>query len=82
VLGLIEIMSSFVCPSCGHETHPFGHGGVEAEARRLGVPFLGALPLDLATRLSGDEGRPVAAGGGAAEPWLRLARRLVGGGMA
>ncbi|HVG46750.1 MAG TPA: Mrp/NBP35 family ATP-binding protein, partial [Rubellimicrobium sp.] len=52
VLGLIENMSTFVCPNCGHESHVFGHGGVEEEARRDGLPFLGRLPIDLQTRIS------------------------------
>ncbi|RAZ87576.1 Mrp/NBP35 family ATP-binding protein [Cereibacter johrii] len=83
VLGLIENMSSYVCPNCGHEAHIFGHGGVAEEARRLDVPFLGELPLDLSVRLAGDEGRPVAAGEGPiAEAYADLARRLVAGGMA
>jgi len=83
ILGLIENMSTYVCPNCGHEAHLFGHGGVEAEARREGLPFLGALPLDLETRLSGDAGAPVALGDGpVAAPWRALARRLIEGGMA
>jgi ATP-binding protein involved in chromosome partitioning len=82
ILGLIENMSSFVCPHCGEESHLFGHGGVRREAEALGLPFLGALPIDLATRIAGDEGRPVAAGEGAvADTWRALARRLVEGGM-
>jgi ATP-binding protein involved in chromosome partitioning len=83
ILGLIENMSSFVCPNCGHESHLFGHGGVEAEARAEGLPFLGRLPIDLATRISGDEGVPVAAGEGPmAEAFRDLARLLVQGRMA
>ncbi|EYD75256.1 Scaffold protein for [4Fe-4S] cluster assembly ApbC, MRP-like type [Rubellimicrobium mesophilum DSM 19309] len=83
VLGLIENMSTFVCPNCGHESHVFGHGGVEEEARRDGIPFLGRLPIDLQTRISGDEGVPVATGEGPmAEAWRGIARRLVQGGMA
>ena len=83
ILGLIENMSMYVCPKCGHEEHIFGHGGVEAEAAKLGVPFLGALPLDLDTRLAGDSGTPVAAGEGAmADSYAELANRLVQGGMA
>ena len=83
VLGLIENMSTYVCPNCGHEAHLFGHGGVAAEAAKLGVPFLGELPLDLDTRLAGDAGRPIAAGQGPmAEAYARLARRLIDGGMA
>ena len=52
VLGLIENMSTYVCPKCGNEEHLFGHGGVKAEAERLGVPFLGELPLSLDVRLA------------------------------
>ncbi|MBL3559854.1 Mrp/NBP35 family ATP-binding protein [Rhodovulum sulfidophilum] len=83
VLGLIENMSTYICPNCGHEAHIFGHGGVEAEARKLGVPFLGALPLALEVREAGDAGRPVALGEGAmAEAYAQIAGRLIGGGMA
>ncbi|MCC6305641.1 MAG: Mrp/NBP35 family ATP-binding protein [Rhodobacteraceae bacterium] len=83
VAGLVENMSVFVCPNCGHESHIFGHGGVEAEARRLDLPFLGALPLALEVRLAGDAGTPVAAGEGpSAAAYARLARRLVADGVA
>ena len=83
VLGLIENMSTYICPNCGHEAHLFGHGGVAAEAAKLGLPFLGALPLDLATRMAGDAGVPVAAGDGTqAAAYAALAARLVAGGMA
>ncbi len=83
VLGLVENMSTYICPNCGHEAHLFGHGGVAAEAAKIGVPFLGELPLDLETRLAGDAGTPIAAGEGAmAEAYARLAQRLIAGGMA
>jgi ATP-binding protein involved in chromosome partitioning len=83
VLGLIENMSTYVCPSCGHEAHIFGHGGVAAEADKIGVPFLGALPIDLDTRLAGDAGTPIAAGDGPmADAYRKLARRFIDGGMA
>jgi ATP-binding protein involved in chromosome partitioning len=83
VLGLIENMSTYVCPSCGHEAHIFGHGGVAAEADKIGVPFLGALPIDLDTRLAGDAGTPIAAGDGPmADAYRTLARRFIDGGMA
>jgi ATP-binding protein involved in chromosome partitioning len=83
VLGLIENMSTYVCPNCGHEAHIFGHGGVTAEARRIGVPFLGELPLSLDVRIAGDSGTPVAAGEGPqAEAYRRIAERLIAGGMA
>ena len=83
VLGLIENMSTYVCPNCGHEAHIFGHGGVAEEARRLDLPFLGELPLNIEVRLAGDNGTPIAAvDGPLAEPYMRLAARLIAGGMA
>jgi ATP-binding protein involved in chromosome partitioning len=83
VLGLIENMSTYICPNCGHEAHLFGHGGVAEEAQARGLPFLGDLPLALEVRVAGDAGRPVAAGDGpAADAYARLAARLVAGGMA
>ena len=83
VLGLIENMSTYICPNCGHEAHIFGHGGVAAEADKIGVPFLGELPIDLDTRLAGDAGTPIAAGDSPmAEAYAALARRLIAGGMA
>jgi ATP-binding protein involved in chromosome partitioning len=83
VLGLIENMSTYICPNCGHEAHIFGHGGVAAEAQKLGLPFLGEIPLSLDVRLAGDAGTPVAVGDGAvSEAYSRLADRLVNGGMA
>ncbi|MEM6939913.1 MAG: Mrp/NBP35 family ATP-binding protein [Pseudomonadota bacterium] len=83
VLGLIENMSLFVCPDCGAEHEIFGSGGVRAEAEALGVPLLGALPIDLETRLAGDGGTPIAVGEGAmAQAYARIARGLIEGGMA
>jgi ATP-binding protein involved in chromosome partitioning len=82
VLGLIENMSTFLCPNCGHESHIFGHGGVAAEAEKLGLPFLGELPLALDTRIAGDSGTPIAATDSPlAQAYLALARRLIDGGM-
>ena len=83
ILGMIENMSLYICPNCGHEAHLFGHGGVGAEAEALGLPLLGSLPIDLATRQAGDAGVPVAAGEGAmAESYSRIAKGLIAGGMA
>jgi ATP-binding protein involved in chromosome partitioning len=83
VLGLIENMSTYICPNCGHEAHIFGHGGVAAEAKKLDLPFLGELPLNIEVRLAGDAGMPIAATDGPlAEPYMRLAARLIAGGMA
>ncbi|MEM9248325.1 MAG: Mrp/NBP35 family ATP-binding protein [Pseudomonadota bacterium] len=83
VLGLIENMSTYICPECGHEAHLFGHGGVAAEAAKVGLPFLGALPLELETRIASDRGTPVAAGEGpAAAAYAALAQRLIQAGAA
>ncbi len=83
VLGLIENMSGYICENCGHEAHIFGEGGVRKEAARTKIPFLGALPISLETRLAGDGGTPIAAGEGpAAQAYADLAARLVEGGMA
>lgn len=83
VLGLIENMSTYICPNCGHEEHLFGHGGVAAEAARLDLPFLAELPLSIDVRLAGDGGTPIAAGEGPhADAYARLAQRLIAGGMA
>jgi ATP-binding protein involved in chromosome partitioning len=59
ILGIVENMSAFVCATCGTVHHPFGHGGAKAEAERLGVPFLGEVPLDLGIRVAGDGGAPI-----------------------
>jgi ATP-binding protein involved in chromosome partitioning len=59
VLGLVENMATFVCPSCGQETAIFRSGGGERTARELGVPFLGSIPLDAEIALGGDAGVPI-----------------------
>ncbi len=59
VLGVVENMSVYVCPSCGHTAHPFGHGGAKAEAEALGVPCLAEIPLTLGIREQGDAGAPI-----------------------
>lgn len=59
VLGIIENMSTYICPSCGHEDHIFGHGGAREEAQRLECPFLGEIPLNASIRLKADEGTPI-----------------------
>jgi ATP-binding protein involved in chromosome partitioning len=61
VLGIVENMSTFICPHCGERSDIFGHGGARAEAERLGVPFLGEVPLDIAIRENSDAGKPVVA---------------------
>jgi ATP-binding protein involved in chromosome partitioning len=61
VLGIVENMSYFLCPHCGERTDIFGHGGAEREAERIGVPFLGAVPLHATIRAHSDAGTPVVA---------------------
>ena len=61
VLGIVENMSYFVAPDTGRRYDIFGHGGAKAEAERLGVPFLGEVPLEMAIRESSDAGEPVTA---------------------
>ena len=59
VLGIVENMSTFICPHCGGRSDIFGHGGARNEAERLGVPFLGEVPLTLVIRETSDQGRPI-----------------------
>ena len=59
VLGIVENMSYFQCPECGTRSDIFGHGGARHEAERLGVPFLGEIPLHMSIRTTSDEGNPV-----------------------
>jgi ATP-binding protein involved in chromosome partitioning len=61
VLGLIENMSYFLCPKCGERSEIFGHGGAEREAKKLGLSFLGAVPLHMEIRERSDDGRPITA---------------------
>ncbi|HEV2563626.1 MAG TPA: Mrp/NBP35 family ATP-binding protein [Microvirga sp.] len=59
ILGIVENMATFVCPHCGQSSHIFGHGGAREEAKRLDVPFLGEVPLNMTIRELSDAGRPV-----------------------
>jgi ATP-binding protein involved in chromosome partitioning len=79
VLGLIENMSFFCCPACGHRAEIFGHGGAREEAARLGTEFLGEIPLLLDIRTASDAGAPIAAtapDSHAAQAFAAIARRL------
>jgi ATP-binding protein involved in chromosome partitioning len=79
VLGLIENMSYFACPSDGKRYDIFGSGGGEREAKRLRVPLLGQIPIDIATRESGDRGRPITAetsDSPVAAEFMKIAARL------
>jgi ATP-binding protein involved in chromosome partitioning len=62
VLGIVENMSYFVCPHCGHVAEIFGSGGGERVANKYGVPLLGQIPIDPAVREGGDRGVPVVVG--------------------
>ncbi|MBA4489787.1 Mrp/NBP35 family ATP-binding protein [Paracoccus sp. S1E-3] len=85
ILGLIENMAVHVCTNCGHAEHIFGHGGVAAEAQKLGVPLLGELPLEMDVRVAGDSGTPVVVANpetASAQAFRKLARGLVTAGIA
>lgn len=62
LLGIVENMSYFLCPSCGDRSDIFGHGGARAEAEKIGVPFLGEVPLHMDIRDKSDRGEPVVVG--------------------
>ena len=79
VLGLVENLSFFCCPNCGHTSNIFGHGGAKAEAARLGAEFLGEIPLLLDIRTAADAGTPIAASAPnseGAKAYEALARRV------
>ncbi len=79
VLGLVENMSFYCCPNCGHRADIFGHGGAKAEAARLGTEFLGEIPLLLDIRIASDAGTPISAqapDSEAAKAYAKLAARV------
>jgi ATP-binding protein involved in chromosome partitioning len=79
LLGVVENMSYFLCPHCGQRTDVFSHGGARREAEKLGVPFLGEVPLDIVIRANSDDGRPVVASlpeSTHARAFLEIARRV------
>lgn len=81
VLGLVENMSSFVCPHCHTETAIFDKGGAHAAADKMGVRFLGDIPIDLAIREGGDKGVPIVAGhpdSPQAQAFLAVAKNVAG----
>ncbi|HEX9689102.1 MAG TPA: Mrp/NBP35 family ATP-binding protein [Thermoanaerobaculia bacterium] len=59
VLGIVENMSYYICPKCGHREEIFKHGGGERTANRLNVPFLGSIPIDPKVAIGGDAGEPI-----------------------
>ena len=82
ILGIVENMSYFICPECGHRSDIFAHGGARHEAERLHVPFLGEIPLATPIRETSDGGRPI----GASDPdsphakaYVALARQVKAG---
>ena len=79
VFGIVENMSTFVCPNCGHESHIFGHGGARETAAKLGTDFLGEIPLHIAIRETSDGGTPITASepnSPQAQAFLQLATRI------
>ena len=82
IIGMIENMSSFHCPKCGHEEYIFGHGGAQEDAKKFNLPFLGEIPLELEIRKAGDEGTPVVATDSKhSTAYLNLAQKLIDGGI-
>ena len=80
VLGLVENMSTFVCPACGVATDIFGHGGAAAAAAAADIPFLGGIALDLAIRVASDAGSPAALiAGPIGDAYAALAERVAAG---
>lgn len=82
ILGIVENMSFFVCPECGHRSDIFAHGGARHEAERLGVPFLGEVPLAMPIRETSDGGRPIVASdpdSPHAKAYLMIARQVQAG---
>ena len=80
VLGIIENMSGYICPQCGHSAEIFGHGGARREAEAVGAPFLGEVPLDIDIRLSSDSGAPLVAArpdSPQAKRFVEIAERLI-----
>ncbi len=85
ILGMIENMSTHICSNCGHEEHVFGHGGVAAEAEKLGVPLMAEIPLHLEIRRAADDGAPIVVAkpdGAQAAGFRRVARDLIAKGLA
>ena len=82
MLGMIENMSSYHCPKCGHEAHIFGHGGARDDANKFGLPFLGEIPLELDIREAGDGGTPIAATDSPhGEAYILIAQKIIDSGV-
>jgi ATP-binding protein involved in chromosome partitioning len=79
ILGVVENMSTHICPNCGHESHIFGSGGGEQMCKDFGVDLLGSLPLDIAIREQADSGMPTVVAdpdGRVAQVYKQIARRI------
>ena len=79
VLGIVENMSSFICPHCRQQTNIFDHGGARIAAEKMGIRFLGEIPLDLSVREGGDKGVPIVAGqpdGPQAQAFIEAAQQV------
>ena len=74
VLGIVENMSYFLCPHCGERSDIFSHGGARREAEKLGIDFLGELPLDMAIRETSDGGHPIVVAAPRQRPGQDLSR--------
>ena len=82
ILGIVENMSHFICPDCGGDHAIFGQGGAQAEAARLGVPFLGGVPLTMELRAASDAGQPITArdpDGPLGQIYQNIARAMMAG---
>ena len=85
IVGMIENMSTHICSNCGYEEHVFGHGGVKAEAEKLGVPLLAEIPLHLDIRVAADGGAPIVVSkpeSAQAEAFRTVAKSLIAAGKA
>jgi len=85
IIGMIENMSTHICSACGHEEHVFGHGGVAAEAEKIGVPLLAEIPLHLDIRLAADGGAPIVVSkpnSAQAQGFTQVAKALIEAGKA
>ncbi len=81
VVGVVENMSTHICSQCGHEEHIFGEGGGQRMAEEYGLPYLGALPLDIRIRENADSGKPTVVAdpdGDIAKIYKQIARRAAG----
>ena len=79
IIGVVENMSTFICPNCGTRHDIFGHGGARAEAARIGAPFLGEIPLAMPIRERSDSGRPIVVtepDGPHAAAYMEIARKV------